>query len=180
MAPPIINIGVHPFAQYSKNSEDLYADQLSFVSRRKARLDDRSVEQILFLEQAVIPQLESFLRDDYWQDRVFLTKIMRVAGNLDTPKDGDRAVRAEKVVAYSDRRTISWRETANRIKNRFPAEHYNFWGAELHLHRETNEIISGCLPFVRDCLQLPGTIDLDASYVLKRLPNEGVPLLSFF
>lgn len=178
MVAPIVNIGIHPFAQYSANSEDLYANQASFVQVRERRLHEQSGEQILFLEKAVIPQIEKVLQDDYWHDRIFLTKIMRIAGNLDGPEDYDRVTRIEMVLTYPDLRKISWRETADIIKDKFPAQQYHFWGAELHLNKDTNEIIGGCLPFIYNRLQLQGTIEPSACYVIKRSPNEGVPLFS--
>lgn len=178
MISPVVHIGVHPFAQYSADSKDIYANQELFVEARERILCDRKYEQILFLEKAVIPQLETLLRDDYWNERIFLTKIMRVAGNLDAPEDYDRVTRIETVLTYPDHQKISWKEAADRIQDRFPTPQYHFWGAELHLNKDTNEIMSGCLPFIYNRLQLPGTIEQAACYILKRIPNEGVPLFS--
>lgn len=161
----VVYIAVHPHNAYG-----IYDRDQNFVNARNNRLNNENLGQVLLVHYDDNPEIiqdinetKNHLDPDstYWQDRVFLTHSGRYASEN---KSGER---------------LDWYQLSEKIKERFPADKYVFWGAEVHKPPDNlsnqdpsvkkyweNRDPYGCVLFYYENLDLPNKeIDLESCLI---------------
>ena len=157
----VVFIAVHPHNAYG-----IYDRDKNYAKKRDERLSDLRLEHLLLIDQPNISPQEHKpdiaataekvdLNNSYWRGRIFLTHSGQYAS------------------AYESDEQLDFQQLSNRIRERYPAERYVFWGAELHrppANLESKNLLLrtiweqkknepyGCVIFYHNTLNLPHKI----------------------
>ncbi|MBU1111681.1 MAG: hypothetical protein ABIG93_03340 [archaeon] len=154
----VVFVAIHPHNAYG-----IYDRNEDYARKRDERLSDLGLEHVLLVDQPDVPQEEHKpdidvakekldLDSAYWKGRVFLTHSGNYASDYES---GER---------------LDFQQLSRIIMERFPADKYVFWGAELHrpptdlssrddvvktIWKQKNNEPYGCVIFYHKTLDLP-------------------------
>ena len=166
----VVFVAVHPHNAYGSYDRDK-----DYARKRDGRLSNLGLEHVILVDQPDVPPEEHKpdidatkekvdLEDAYWRGRVFFTHSGNYASDY---KSGER---------------LDFQQLSRLIRERFPADKYVFWGAELHrppadlesrdevvrtIWKQKTKEPYGCIIFYHNTLDLPNkVIDKNHCHIL--------------
>lgn len=164
----VVFVAIHPHNAYGGYDRDK-----DYVNKRDKRLADLGLEHVILVDQPNVPpekhkpdidvtKEKIVLDNNYWGGRVFLTYSGNYASDYES---GER---------------LDFQQLSRLIRERFPADRYVFWGAELHrppadlefrnnvvrtIWKQNDNEPYGCVIFYHKTLDLPNKV-IDKSHCL--------------